>query len=263
MTTSTTSEIALTSELTLRLTELAPIGSNGRTALVLHGGGGVGTVRPIADHLAGAGWRVLLPTHPGWDGTIRPDGFATVDDLALAYLHLLAERDLTDVLVVGGWIAAQLGVIDAGARVGRLVIIDGVGVEVPEEPMPDFFALTPREVAEHSYHDPDRFTVDPATVTAEQRAAIGANLATLRVYAGDPYMHDPRLAGRLGWITAPTTLIWGASDRIVTPAYGKAYAASIDNPRARVDFVVIDDAGHLPQLEQPEKTFRLIDAAAR
>ena len=43
----------------------------GRTALVLHGGGGPATVQGIAAHLSGAK-HVLTPVHPGWDGTARP-----------------------------------------------------------------------------------------------------------------------------------------------------------------------------------------------
>ena len=42
------------------------------TALVLHGGGGPRTVAPIVGHLA-ATRHVHAPTHPGWDGTARPE----------------------------------------------------------------------------------------------------------------------------------------------------------------------------------------------
>jgi pimeloyl-ACP methyl ester carboxylesterase len=48
-------------------------------------------------------------------------------------------------------------------------------------------------------------------------------------------------------VTVPTLVLWGASDGIVTPAYGRAYAALI--PGAR--FQVIEGAGHHPELEQP------------
>jgi len=80
-------------------------------------------------------------------------------------------------------------------------------------------------------------------------------MTTLRVYAGDPYMHDPALAGRLAAITVPTLVLWGEADRIATPGYGRAFAAAI--PGAR--FEIVERAGHLPQLEQPEATFAAID----
>jgi pimeloyl-ACP methyl ester carboxylesterase len=231
----------------------------GRPALVLHGGGGPATVAGLARHLAGS-MRAITPTHPGWDGTARPDWLTGVDDLAVAYLDYLADNDLRDVLVVGssigGWIAAEMAVRDTAGRISGLVLIDATGIHVPDAPMPDFFALDARGVAEHSFHDPDRFYVDPATIPAEQLAVRRANMETLKVLAADPYMHDPKLARRLGRVRVPALLLWGASDRIVTPAYGAAYAAAFADGRLEV----IPAAGHLPQLEQPEATFAAIDA---
>jgi pimeloyl-ACP methyl ester carboxylesterase len=235
---------------------------HGKPALVLHGGGGPRTVRPIADHLQTTR-RVLLPTHPGWDGTLRPEGLTTVSDLAAVYLDLLAQRGLTDVLVVGsslgGWIAAEMAVQDRERRIARLVLIDSAGIAVPEEPFVDFFGLTPRQIAEHSFHDPDRFFVDPAVVPAEARATQSANLATMRVLAGDPYMHDPTLAVRLAAVRARTLVLWGASDRVFTPGYGRALAAAIPG----AEFRLVPEAGHLPQLEQPTATFAAIDSLVR
>jgi pimeloyl-ACP methyl ester carboxylesterase len=48
-------------------------------------------------------------------------------------------------------------------------------------------------------------------------------------------------------------VIWGESDRIVTPDFGKEYAAAI--PAAT--FRLVPAAGHLPQLENPEAVLSL------
>ncbi len=244
----------MTSELSIDET------GTGRPVLILHGGGGPFTVAPIAAHLAGSA-NVLLPTHPGWNGVPRPDDIRTIADYAWLYVELLDERDLRDVAVIGsslgGWIAAEIALRDHSDRVSSLVLIDAGGVLVEGEPMRDFFALDPRGVAEFSFHDPERFFRDPATMSPEQVAVQAANMATMRAVAGDPYMHDPGLLARLATLTVPTTVIWGESDRIFTPGYGSAYAAAI--PGAH--FELIAEAGHLPQLEQPATTFALIDAA--
>jgi pimeloyl-ACP methyl ester carboxylesterase len=230
----------------------------GRPALVLHGGGGPATVAGIAAHLAGV-YQVFTPTHPGWDGTERPEQIGTVADLAAAYLRFLADENLRDVLVVGssmgGWLAAEMALGDADGRIAGLALLDAVGVEVEGEPIRDFFALDARGVAEYSYHDPDRFFVDPATVPPELAARRRANLAALRTLAG-PSMNDPGLLGRLPGIRVPAHVIWGDSDRIVTPAYGRAMANALGNAR----FTVIADAGHLPHLEQPAATFDALDS---
>jgi pimeloyl-ACP methyl ester carboxylesterase/mannose-6-phosphate isomerase-like protein (cupin superfamily) len=231
----------------------------GRPALILHGGGGPFTVASIADHLAGT-MHTITPTLPGWNGTPRPAWLSGVDDLALAYLNYLEDNDLRDVLVIGssmgGWIGAEMAVRDGAGRITGLILIDAAGIEVAGEPIRDFFALDARGVAEYSYHDAVRFYVDPATMPAERAATQRANIATLRVIAGDPYMHDPKLLNRLVRVRIPVLVLWGDSDRIVTPAYGAAYAGAFPNAR----FEVIKDAGHLPQIEQPAATFAAIDA---
>ena len=63
------------------------------------------------------------------------------------------------------------------------------------------------------------------------------------------------MLGRLGEVSIPTLVLWGESDRIVTPDYGRTLAAAIPNAR----FEIVREAGHLPQIEQPEATFRTID----
>ncbi|MGW1555021.1 alpha/beta fold hydrolase [Streptomyces sp. NPDC002144] len=247
----------------LTIAEAGPALETGaRPVLILHGGGGPLTVAPIARHLSGTA-HTLTPVHPGWDGTPRPAWCTGVDDLALLYLHLLEERGLEDVLVVGsslgGWIAAEMAVRDSARRITGLVLIDAVGVYVEDEPIADYFALDPRAAAELSWHDPDRYYIDPAQLPADQLATRQANMATMRALAGDPYMHDPKLLRRLARVRQPALLVWGESDRIVTPAYGAAYAAAFGDARLEI----VPKAGHLPQLEQPEATFELIDAHLR
>lgn len=255
MTSPSTHTIMVHGDLPLTLTEAG----SGRAALILHGGGGPFTVTGLAQHLA-PGLHTIVPTHPGWNGTPRPDWCSGIDDLALAYLEYLSDHDERDVVVIGsslgGWIAAEMAVRDAAGRIGALILVDAVGIEVQGEPIRDFFALDARGVAEYAWHDAERYYVDPAQVPHEQALMQQANRATMRVVAGDPYMHDPKLRRRLGRVHIPSLVVWGDSDRIVTPAYGAAYAAAL--PAAR--FEVIKDAGHLPQIEQPAATFAHIDA---
>jgi len=234
-----------------------------RTALVLHGGGGPQTVAPLVDHLA-ATMQVVAPTHPGWNGTPRPDGIASVPDLATFYLEQLRERGENDVVLVGssigGWIALEMAVQAAdderyASAVGAVIDIDGVGVVVEGEPIADFFAFDARGLAQAAWHDPERGYTDPATLTDEQRAMQQANGRTMAVVAGAA-MSDVTLLERLGAIGVPTLVVYGASDRIVTPAYGRAVAAAIPG----ASFAEVAAAGHLPHLEAPQATWAVIDA---
>ncbi|MFE7773565.1 alpha/beta fold hydrolase [Streptomyces sp. NPDC057445] len=246
--------VALYPDLPLTLTEAG----TGRPCLILHGGGGPATVVGLADHLAQT-MHTITPTLPGWNGAPRPAWLTGIDDLAIAYLNHLQDLRLRDVLVVGssigGWAAAEMAVRDTAGLITGLVLIDAVGVQVEGEPITDFFALDARGVAEYAWHDSDRFYVDPADVPAGRLAVRQANQAAMQVLAGDPYMHDPKLLRRLRRVDLPTLLLWGESDRIVTPAYGAAFADAFPDGR----FQVVPEAGHLPQVEQPEATFALID----
>lgn len=246
---------AVSADLPLTVSEAG----TGRPVLILHGGGGPATVAGLAQHLSRTA-HAITPVHPGWDGTHRPAWLTGIDDLALAYLHHLHDRGLRDVLVVGsslgGWTAAEMAVRDTAGIITGLVLIDAVGVHIDTEPITDFFALDARGVAEHSWHDADRYYLDPAGVPAEELARRQANMATMRALAGNPGMHDPKLLRRLGRVQVPALLLWGESDRIVTPAYGAAYADAFGNGR----FEIVPEAGHLPHIERPEAAFALIDA---
>jgi pimeloyl-ACP methyl ester carboxylesterase len=219
-----------------------------RPFLLLHGGGGAATMAGFADLLAERTHaRVLLPTHPGFGGTPKASGLTGVTELARAYVALLEQLDLTDVTVVGnsfgGWLAAEIG-LQHSPRVSGAVIIDGVGIEVEGHPMTDISGLSPAEIRPYSFHDPSKAPAPPANggsgPSPDVRALIG--------YAG-PTMSDPTLAGRLGGLDIPVHVLWGESDRIVYPEYGRAYAAAI--PLST--FTLLPRTGHLPQVETPEE----------
>jgi pimeloyl-ACP methyl ester carboxylesterase len=228
----------------------------GQPFLLLHGGGGPTTVSAFADTFATTkDVRVLIPTHPGFAGTPRPPALTTIRGLAQTYVALLDQLDLEDVTVignsVGGWIAAEMGLI-ADPRVSGVILVDAVGIEVPGHPVADFFSLTMDQVFSLSFHNPEPFRVDPQSLPPAAQAAAAANRDALATYAGAA-MSDPTLLQRLQEMDTATLVLWGDSDQIVDPAYGRAYAAAL--PVAR--FQLLTDTGHLPQVETPQQ---LIDA---
>jgi pimeloyl-ACP methyl ester carboxylesterase len=58
---------------------------------------------------------------------------------------------------------------------------------------------------------------------------------------------------RLHRIAAPTLVLWGESDGVVSPAYGKAFRDRL--PDATLE--IVSGAAHLPHEEQPDKTAEL------
>jgi pimeloyl-ACP methyl ester carboxylesterase len=231
---------------------------DGQPILLLHGGAGPQSFAAFAQLLAEkSSCRVLTPTHPGFGGTLRPDGLNSVAGLAALYVGLLDDVGLEGVTVVGnsvgGWIAAETALLDS-RRIAGIVLLDAVGIEVEGHPVADVSGLSLPEIQALSFHDPTPFRVDPATIPDGQKAIMAANGAALAVYAGSPAMADPTLLGRLSGITIPTLVLWGESDHIVEPAYGQAYAAAIDGAR----FEVLPATGHTPQMEAPDLVLQTI-----
>jgi pimeloyl-ACP methyl ester carboxylesterase len=218
-----------------------------RPFLLLHGGGGVATMAGFADLLAERTHsRVLLPTHPGFGGTPKPEGLTSVTELAQVYVALLEELDLTDVTVIGnsfgGWLAAEIA-LQHSPRVSGAVIVDGIGIEVEGHPITDVSGLSAAELRSFSFHDPSKAPVPPAGTSGPS-----PDVLALIGYTG-PAMLDPTLAKRLGDIDIPVRVLWGESDGIADPEYGRAFAGAIPS----ATFTLLPHTGHLPQLETPEE----------
>jgi len=146
---------------------------------------------------------------------------------------------------IGGWIAAEMAV-HASPRVSGVVLVDAGGLEVAEHPGADFFSLTMDQVTDMAYYEPEKFRVDFAALPDQAKAATAGNQAALRAYTAGG-LTDPSLAGQLVSVRVPVLVVWGAADRIYPPEHGEAFASAI--PGARL--LVLDKAGHLPQLETP------------
>ncbi len=231
----------------------------GQTVLLLHGGGGPGSVALFAKLLAQSA-RVLVPTHPGFAQSPRLATVTSIADIAQRYLNLLQERGLTNVLVVGvsigGWIACEMAA-RASSRLKGVVLVDSVGVEIPGEQVVDVFSVARSELPMLSYYRPEKFRLDPTALTAKQQADLASNFSALKFYGGAQNMQDPTLRARLAAVELPVLVLWGDTDRIVTPSYGRKLAASF--PKAR--FELIAESGHFPQIEQPERLLALVKEA--
>jgi pimeloyl-ACP methyl ester carboxylesterase len=198
---------------------------------------------------------VIIPQHPGFGASERPAHVAGVADLALTYLSMLEELNLRDVLLVGasfgGWVAAEVAVRST-ERLAGLVLVDALGVKHggrTDRDIADIYAMSNADVAAHFYHDPARNRRDLTQMPEHVLTGIARSRETMALFGWKPYMHNPSLKPWLRRIDIPTLVLWGESDRMVRPDYGRAYAAAI--PGAR--FVSIPEAGHYPHIEQPQR----------
>ena len=229
----------------------------GRTFLLLHGGAGPASLFGLAAALS-KNARVIVPTHPGFNGEPRPERFMRVDDLVLAYLAFIEKLNLNDVILignsVGGWICAEIA-LRQSPRLAGMVLLDAVGIDTgsAEKEIVDPMKLPLPEMLRLSFHNPQKFAVPPSS--PEAAAVMANNQRTLRVYAGEPFMHEPTLRSRLPQMKIPTMVIWGESDRIVDVGYGRLYANSIPDAR----FEVVSEAAHFPHIERLDQVVQLVN----
>ena len=225
---------------------------SGPRLFMLHGGGGPVAGMPFADKLAES-FEIIAPVHPGFAGTAIPDHFDDMQDLIFLYRDLMDALDLNEAVMMGfsmgGWLATELAV-QSTARISKLILVDSVGVKVggrEDRDLADVFATPPEDLARLTWHDLSK-APNFADMTDAEKEMVQANRVALGLYTWQPYMHNPKLPGRMHRIDVPTLLIWGASDGLVTPDYGKAFCGMIKG----AELIVIPEAGHVPQVEQPD-----------
>ena len=222
----------------------------GRPMLFLHPGIGIEPTAPVLDR---AGARARASSRRRIRASAAPScrrAFDTVDDLAYFYLDLLEQLDLRDVVVVGvslgGWIAAEIAV-KSTARLSHLVLANAVGIKVGDRETRDIVDIWSPMPETSSTRSPISIR-PPASATtrrcrSDELLAAARNREATARFAWSPYMHNPKLKGRLHRIRMPTLFLWGAADRILSAsAYGRAYCAAIPARR----FEPIERAGHFP-----------------
>jgi pimeloyl-ACP methyl ester carboxylesterase len=162
-------------------------------------------------------------------------------------------------------VAAEIA-IKSTQRISHLVLANPIGIKVGDREtrdIVDIFEIPESRFLELAFCDPKAGAVDYKALPPEQVLAASRNREATARYAWSPYMHDPKLRGRLHRIRIPTLVLWGTSDRILTEPYGRAFCAAIADAR----FAPIDRAGHFPHLEQPdifaERIFAFVEDTAR
>ena len=225
----------------------------GRPILALHGFDTIDPTAPFLDLLARHA-EIIAPSSPGFGHSPRPKNFDTVYDLVHLYLAALDALPGDKVTLLGfsfgGWLAAEVAAA-CSHRLDKLVLVDPLGIKISNRETPDIldiFNKSPEEVRRRSWHDPDTFAPDYNAMSDEGLVIHARNREALCLYAWHPYMYNPQLPRWLGCINAPTLLVWGGSDGVVAPDYGRAYSRLISGSQ----FALIEAAGHHPEIEQPE-----------
>jgi len=131
-----------------------------------------------------------------------------------------------------------------------LVLIDPLGLRVPEAPAADILSLDPAASRQVIFADPSStlaLQVIPETPKPEEIVSVLLARQTLARFAWQ-FPDSPRLLRYLYRIEAPTLIIWGERDGFVPVSHGEAYHEGI----ARSELVIVPNSGHLSHVESAE-----------
>jgi pimeloyl-ACP methyl ester carboxylesterase len=232
--------------------QLGRVGA-GKEVLFLHGSAGAVTPLPFFDELAKER-ALLIPDHPGFGQSDTPEWLLGIGDVAYHYLDLIEQLGLRDLDVVGhslgGWIAAEIAVRNAGA-IRSLTLISPAGVRVKGTLSGDIFMWSLEERAANLFHDPDLAAQALAASRnpdlLERQLKNGYAAARL---GWQPRFYNPELQRWLHRIKIPVQLIWGEQDKMLPVEYARAWLEAL--PQARL--AKIPSCGHMPHVERPAET---------
>jgi pimeloyl-ACP methyl ester carboxylesterase len=239
------------------------ISGSGPPLVYLHGPWGLAPDRAFVARLAGS-HTVHAPKHPG---TSRrdPEAVHALDnwlDLVVYYGELFDKLGLSAPAIVGhsfgGLVAAEFAAA-APKSAGRLVLIDPVGLWRDDLPVKNWMILSESARRTSLFADPDgeaarRFFEVPADPAA--RVDTLAQFIWAQACSGKFVwpIADRGFGRRVHRVVAPTLIVWGKADRIVVPAYAQEFAGRMADARIEL----IEQAGHLPHLEQPETVTKAV-----
>jgi pimeloyl-ACP methyl ester carboxylesterase len=245
-----------------RLDMTVQVAGSGPPLVFLHGAGWM-----MWDHFLEKlteDYTVHAPLVPGTEPG-KPHEIGKVDDLwdlVLIYDETLRAFDIFPCPVIGqsfgGMLACELAA-HFPSLVSRLVLLDPIGLWLDDHPVANWVAAAPDELPPLLFHQPDgdvaraMFTPpdDPDAAVAAIVSMTWATGCTSKFVWPVP---DKGLAKRIHRIEAPTLVVWGKQDALVSSVLAAEFGRLIAQSRVEI----IDQCGHIPQLEQPETTLRLV-----
>lgn len=248
--------------------------AGGVPVLMLHGFAGSGAEFTRLAPLLESAHALILPDMLGFGHSQRvtePGAHYSHPGQVRLLIGLLDALDVTQVDIIGssygGAIASQLA-LEHPERVRRLVLIDAQvfensgGAAVADFPFGLNRALTWFVLG----GGPASEAVGRSACAPESTTCFGLDLAPARARITHikgyteallAFSHSPRnsrVPAELSKIAQPTLVVWGRQDGIIAPEFAEKLMAEL--PNARLEW--IENAGHVPHIEQPNAVAPLI-----
>jgi pimeloyl-ACP methyl ester carboxylesterase len=227
-------------------------GKGEKTIVLLHGvNDHAGTWAAVAPSLAKE-YRLIIPDLAG-HGESEPKTAEIPLSLIVSRLHAIIEKEAPGKVTLvgnsmGGWVS-MLYAFEHRDRVERLVLEDASGMAWNLTGVP-LFPKNRDEMraAMKAVNGPEDKTPDEIldALLAKKDQPMG------RVREIFESLVDTRLEK----LDMPVTLIWGRNDGLLSLDYAKALHGRIKGSK----LVIIEDAGHIPHRQQPQKFIECLKA---
>lgn len=248
--------------------------------------GGVGFTIEWAEIAARLDGPVVIPDRPGF-GLSYPHDYHRVDfraDAAPWLLELTYGLGVEKIDLVAGSMGGFFAIAFAAAhpeRVRRLILsgspgglfpriglflqlwaTPGIGALISRIKFRDTETLRERMFGSYLVH-PDRLPTDLLDValaginlpgTSEKNRAILQAVATFRGWRPEMRIDDVLVA-----LDLPTLFVWGANDQLAPADVARALTERMSDAK----LTVIEDAGHIPHLDQPDAVAEAVNGFLR
>jgi pimeloyl-ACP methyl ester carboxylesterase len=207
---------------------------------------------------------VYAPLVPG----VSPADPDAIDEVRDLFELVLCEQEALSALGLegadligasfGGMLACELQATFPG-MFGKLVLFSPIGLWRDDAPVTNWMMTAPEDFPALLFADPAcaaaraMFTLpdDPAARADAIAAATWAMGCTAKFVWPVP---DRGLDRRIHRITAPTLVIWGRDDALISPVYAEEFGRRITGARVEV----LDDCGHALHIEREQETLALV-----
>lgn len=230
----------------------------GRVVILLHGLGSnagiwINNIAPVA-----ARYHVYAPDQIGFGHSDKPLLDYKIQTFVEFLQGFMQSQNISKAVLVGnslgGWIAADFAVQHPDL-VSKLVLVNSAGLHFGQGPAVD---LNPsslaemRQLLELIFYNKQMVTDELVRYAFTNHLRDNDGYTIQRTVAG--FAQDQFEESKLASIRVPTLVIWGRNDDLISLAKGEQFHQGIAGSK----MAVIDQCGHVPELEKPREFNRVL-----
>ena len=207
-------------------------------------------------------YRVLVPDLIGFGLSDKPLVDYTTDYLSDFIRKFLKKLNIDSVIIIGSSLGGQIGAeftYQNNSMVKKLVLISPSGIMKHSTPALDAYVMAALYPSDSSASNAFQImsgskNIDKKTIKGFVRRMKlpNAKMAFMSTLLG---LKDAEIISeKLVSIKSPTLIIWGENDPIIPIKYAQSFVSEIDDCR----FVKMENCGHTPYVESPDKFYKIV-----